>query len=78
LGYWRLHFAFRIMPRAKGGSARIDGVEEGNARLSSASAQPSDSHVLVPKNFHPACTNRLRAGQIAASMLVDFDTVDIR
>jgi hypothetical protein len=25
-----------------------------------------------------ACTNRLRASQIAASMLVDFETVDIR
>jgi hypothetical protein len=34
----------------------------------------SDSLQKIP----PACTNRLRASQIAASMLVDSDTVDIR
>jgi hypothetical protein len=32
---------------------------------------------LLPK-FHPVCTNRLRASQNAAVLVVDSGTVDIR
>jgi hypothetical protein len=32
----------------------------------------------VPRKLLAARTNQLRAGQIAALMLVDFETVDIR
>jgi hypothetical protein len=40
-------------------------------------AVPRDASGLLPK-FHPARTNRLRASQNAAVLVVDSGTVDIR
>jgi len=42
-----------------------------------ACAIPRHAQGLLPK-FHPARTNRLRASQNAAVLVVDSDTVDIR
>jgi len=42
-----------------------------------ARAVPRQAGGLLPK-IHPACTNRLRASQNAAVLVVDSDTVDIR
>jgi len=42
-----------------------------------ACAIPRHAQDLLPK-FHPVCTNRLRASQNAAVLVVDSGTVDIR
>ena len=47
-------------------------------RRPEAGAQALNTRDSASRNLLPAYTNRLRAGQIAAVLLVDFDTVDIR
>jgi hypothetical protein len=60
----------RIMPRSKG---RIN-----PPKRSKPGTGPNPRHRGDARNLLSARTNRARAGQIAALLLVDFDTVDIR
>jgi hypothetical protein len=45
-------------------------------RIDSCDNIPSRTALLT--KFHHSCTNRLRAGQNAAVLLLDFTSVDIR
>jgi hypothetical protein len=68
-----LIFVGRIMPCGRGTINRCIGAG-GRAEARPKAAMGSASSQKLPFS----CTNRLRASQIAASMLVDFETVDIR
>jgi hypothetical protein len=65
-----LIFDGRIMPRATG---RINPPKPANPRPGTEPGPSDDT-----KNLLAACTNRAPASQIAALLLVDFETVDIR
>jgi len=51
-------------------------INRRNASITGPDQRPSRSGRA--KKLPLSCTNRLRASQIAASMLVDSETVDIR
>jgi hypothetical protein len=51
-------------------------INRRNAAITGSDLRPSRQ--TRAKKLPLSCTNRLRASQIAALLLVDFETVDIR